>query len=134
MTAQTVYGGLGATYQLHDPLERAVLPQGEFDVPLVLTDMMFAADGRARRVYRLPTAIPVRSWRHAPAERYEVLVDFRRYPPGTRVVAQPQDENNIDFDNTDEVVAFDVVGDPVDTTDPTWTPSRRPWRTARSCV
>ncbi len=44
-TAQNVYTGLAATYQLHDRYERAQLPQDEFDVPLVISDAMFNADG-----------------------------------------------------------------------------------------
>ena len=44
-TAENAYSGLAAQYHLHDPVERALLPQGEFDVPLTNTDAMFAADG-----------------------------------------------------------------------------------------
>jgi spore coat protein A len=44
-TAENAYSGLAAQYHLHDPLERALLPQGEFDVPITITDAMFAADG-----------------------------------------------------------------------------------------
>jgi len=44
-TAENMYGGLAATYHLHDEFERGQLPQGEFDVPLVISDAMFAADG-----------------------------------------------------------------------------------------
>ena len=36
-TAQNAYGGLAAQYHLHDPVERALLPQGEFDVPITIT-------------------------------------------------------------------------------------------------
>ena len=45
-TAENAYSGLFAQYHLHDPLERSLLPQGEFDVPLIVTDAMFAADGQ----------------------------------------------------------------------------------------
>ena len=45
-TAYNAYGGLAAQYHLHDDFERGQLPQGEFDVPLTLSDAMFAADGR----------------------------------------------------------------------------------------
>ncbi|MBO1269898.1 multicopper oxidase family protein [Arthrobacter cavernae] len=44
-TAQNVYSGLAAMYEIHDPAERELLPQGEFDVPLIVNDFMFAADG-----------------------------------------------------------------------------------------
>ncbi|GGJ88456.1 spore coat protein A [Pilimelia anulata] len=44
-TAENVYGGLAAFYLMHDPAERALLPQGEFDVPLMVSDIMLAADG-----------------------------------------------------------------------------------------
>ncbi len=45
-TAQNVYAGMAAQYHLHDPRERGLLPQGDFDVPLVVSDAMFARDGR----------------------------------------------------------------------------------------
>jgi len=44
-TAQNAYGGLAAQYHLHDDVERDALPQGEFDVPLTVTDGIFAANG-----------------------------------------------------------------------------------------
>ena len=44
-TAQNVYSGLAALYIMHDKEERELLPQGAFDVPLVISDAMFAADG-----------------------------------------------------------------------------------------
>jgi FtsP/CotA-like multicopper oxidase with cupredoxin domain len=45
VTAQNVYSGLAAYYPLSDPFERAQLPQGEFDVPLMISDAMFNRDG-----------------------------------------------------------------------------------------
>ncbi|WP_427007782.1 multicopper oxidase family protein [Pseudarthrobacter sp. H2] len=45
ITAQNVYSGLAAFYPLSDKYERAQLPQGEFDVPLMISDAMFNADG-----------------------------------------------------------------------------------------
>ena len=179
-TAQNAYSGLAAMYRLHDPVERALLPQGVFDVPLVLTDVMLAADGRLayddrnhsglwgdiilvngrpwpvmpvqRRVYRfrvlnaavsrsfrptlstgdpvtvvatdgglIPVAQQVGAWRHGNAERYEVLIDFSRYPAGRRVeLRNLSNENNRDFDDTGKIMAFDVTDAPVDTSDPTW--------------
>ena len=46
ITAQNAYFGLAAMYQLHDDLERSLgLPSGAYDVPLIIKDAMFAADG-----------------------------------------------------------------------------------------
>jgi len=45
VTAQNVYSGLAGFYPYSDQFERAQLPQGEFDVPLMLSDAMFKADG-----------------------------------------------------------------------------------------
>ena len=47
-TAQNVYAGLYAQYHLHDAAEMALLPQGDFDVPLIVGDVMFGADGNVR--------------------------------------------------------------------------------------
>ena len=43
-TAQNAYSGLASQYHLHDDMERALLPQGEYDVALTLSDMMFKAN------------------------------------------------------------------------------------------
>lgn len=45
ITAQNVYSGLAGFYPLTDRFERAQLPQGEFDVPLMLSDALFQSDG-----------------------------------------------------------------------------------------
>lgn len=179
-TAQNAYSGLAAQYHLHDPAERALLPQGEFDVALTVSDMMFTANGSQlyedrswsglwgdvilvngapwptmkvkRRVYRfrllnasisrsyrpsftpaapvymvgtdgglMPKSQQVDNWRHGSAERYEFLVDFRNFKVGQRVeMRNLSNNNNRDYDFTNKMMAFDVVGDPVDTTDPTW--------------
>jgi spore coat protein A, manganese oxidase len=179
-TAQNAYSGLFAQYQMHDSAEAALLPQGEFDVPLTVVDAMFGpngalayddssesglwgdvitVNGRAwpvmkvkRRVYRfrilnasisrsyrfaldtgdpvtvvatdgglMPRAQQVDQWRHAGAERYEVLIDFRNYRPGQRVVLQNlSNPNNRDFDHTDKVMAFDVTDEPFSKRDGTW--------------
>ena len=69
----------------------------------------------------MPRSQTVTSWRHGVAERYEFLVDFARYQPGERVVLHNlSNPNNIDFANTDVVMAFDVTDEPFDTSDPTW--------------
>jgi FtsP/CotA-like multicopper oxidase with cupredoxin domain len=174
-TAENAYSGLAAQYHLHDPAERALLPQGEFDVPITITDAMFAADGSLayddnshsglwgdvilvngrpwpvmkvkRRVYRfrilnasiarsyrpqlstgdpvtmvatdgglMPVARPVKNWRHGGAERYEVLIDFSKYKPGQRIeLRNLSNPNNVDYDLTNKIMAFDVVDEPFDT-------------------
>lgn len=177
-TSQSVYSGLAGHYHLHDEVERNLLPQGSFDVPLTISDAMFAADGSLayddnthsglwgdvilvngvpwpvmkvqRRIYRfrvlnasisrsyrfslstgdpvtmvatdgglMPTAQQVTSWRHSGAERYEILIDFSKYPAGKRVeLRNLSNDNNVDYDNTGRIMAFDVTGDPVDTSGP----------------
>ena len=179
-TAENVYTGLVGQYHVHDPVERALLPSRPYDVPLTLSDVMFAADGSLgfddrdrsglwgdvvlvngvpwpvmkvrRRVYRfrmlnasvsrsyrpvlapegpvhmvgtdgglMPRSREVAWWRHGSGERYEFLIDFARYPAGTRVeLRNLSNENNRDFDHTDKIMAFDVTDEPVDTSDPTW--------------
>lgn len=179
-TAQNAYSGLAGQFHLHDPRERALLPQGAFDVPLTISDAMFAVDGSLgyddndhsglwgdvilvngkpwpvmkvqKRVYRfrilnasisrslrptlstgaplvivgtdgglMPLSRSVVNYRHAGAERYEVLIDFRNYQTGQRIeLRNLSNKNNVDYDFTNKIMAFDVVGDPVDTSDPTW--------------
>jgi FtsP/CotA-like multicopper oxidase with cupredoxin domain len=179
-TAQNAYSGLAAQYHMHDPIERKLLPQGDFDVALTISDAMFAADGALgyddnthsglwgdvilvngkpwpvmqvqKRVYRfrvlncsisrslrptlstgdpvvmvgtdgglLPVAKTVANWRHAGAERYEILIDFRKYKAGQRIeLRNLSNKNNVDYDFTNKIMAFDVTDTPVDTTDPTW--------------
>jgi spore coat protein A, manganese oxidase len=177
-TAQSVYSGLAGHYHLHDDVERNLLPQGKFDVPLTVSDAMFAANGSLayddnthsglwgdiilvngapwpvmkvqRRIYRfrilnasisrsyrfslstgdavtmvatdgglMPSAQQVTSWRHSSAERYEVLIDFSKYPAGKRVeLRNASNKNNVDYDFTGRVMAFDVTDEPVDTSGP----------------
>jgi FtsP/CotA-like multicopper oxidase with cupredoxin domain len=77
---------------------------------------MVATDGGL-----MPRSQTVSSWRQGVAERYEFLVDFARYRPGERVVLHNlSNPNNIDFANTDAVMAFDVTDAPFDESDPTW--------------
>jgi FtsP/CotA-like multicopper oxidase with cupredoxin domain len=45
LTAQGVYSGLAATYVLSDAHEQAQLPQGEFDVHILVSDVMLNANG-----------------------------------------------------------------------------------------
>lgn len=170
-TAQNVFSGIAAQYHLHDPYEQAQLPQGEYDVPLIVSDMSFRADGSVYfddalhsgfmgdtilvngvawptmkvkpRVYRFrvlaasisrsyrfalstgapfyivgtdagmtPTVQAVSSWRHGVAERYEVLIDFRKYKPGTKIdLKNLSNKNNVNFVNTGKVMRFEVVAD-----------------------
>jgi spore coat protein A len=177
-TAQSVYSGLAGQYHLHDEVEGSLLPQGKFDVPLTVSDAMFAANGQLgyndnthsglwgdvilvngapwpvmkvqRRIYRfrilnasisrsyrfslstgdpvtmvatdgglMPSAQQVTSWRHSGAERYEILIDFSKYPAGKRVeLRNLSNKNNVDYDNTGKVMAFDVTNEPVDTSGP----------------
>ncbi|MFJ5695268.1 multicopper oxidase domain-containing protein [Arthrobacter sp. NPDC093125] len=177
-TAQSVYSGLAGQYHLHDEAERNLLPQGKFDVPLTISDAMFARNGSLgyndnshsglwgdiilvngapwpvmkvqRRIYRfrilnasisrsyrfqlstgdpvtmvgtdgglMPAAQQVSSWRHSGAERYEILIDFSKYPVGKRVeLRNLSNKNNVDYDYTGRIMAFDVTADPVDTSGP----------------
>jgi len=178
-TAQNAYAGLYAQYHLHDEAEQALLPQGEFDVPLIVADALFKANGQLtigadqsglwgdvilvngrpwpvmtvkRRIYRfrflvasisrsyrfrlgngdpvtvvatdgglMPKARHVTEWRQSSAERYEVLIDFRHYQPGQRVVLHNlSNDNNRDFANTDQVMAFDVSDAPFSKQNDTW--------------
>ena len=168
-TAQNAYSGLAAQYHLTDANERALLPQGAYDVPLTISDAMFAADGSLAyddrshsglwgdvilvngrpwpvlqvkpKIYRfrvlnasiarslrlrlsngaplvmvatdgglMPKARPVTEYRHAGAERYEFLVDFSKFPPGTQIdLVNRSNNNNVDYDHTDKVMRFQVV-------------------------
>jgi FtsP/CotA-like multicopper oxidase with cupredoxin domain len=45
-TAPQVYSGLAAQYHIHDQTELSLLPQGRYDVPLIMSDVMFAANGQ----------------------------------------------------------------------------------------
>ena len=179
-TAQNAYSGLAAQYHLHDDNERAKLPQGDFDVPLTVTDAIFSATGSLqyqdnshsglwgdvilvngtpwpvmkvqRRTYRfrildasiarsyrwrlsngmplqvvatdgglMPKGVAVSSFRHGGAERYEVVIDFSKVAAGTRVeLLNLSNDNNVDYDYTNKVMAFDVTDAPVDKSDPTW--------------
>jgi FtsP/CotA-like multicopper oxidase with cupredoxin domain len=172
ITAQNAYSGLAAQYHMHDAAERALLPQGEFDIPLTLSDAIFNADGSVgyddrghsglmgdvilvngvpwpnlkvkRRVYRfrllvggisrsyrlrlsngapvhmvatdgglMPKTQAVGTWRHISAERYEFLIDFTKYKPGTKIQLQNlSNPNNVDYDHTNKVMQFEVTDEP----------------------
>ena len=164
-TARTLYYGLVGTYILHDEREEGLdLPRDEYDVPLVLADHAFNADGSfryaenvdlgfrgdtilvngavtprmrvERRIYRLRflNASNARSYELRlgkgrtmvqiasdggllerpvartnvplhPAERIELLVDFRQFRPGSEIVLH----NGLGEQTTKAVMRFDVV-------------------------
>ena len=149
-TAEHVYKGLAGFY-IHEPsaADRSkygldALPSGKYDVPLMIGDMQFRANGTVayddeghdslwgnvnvvngrawpkmtvdRTQYRfrmlvasvsrsynfklsnnapitiigtdaglLPAPTPVTSYRHGMAERYDVVIDFSKYAPGTKI-------------------------------------------------
>jgi spore coat protein A len=61
----------------------------------------------------MPAPQQAASWRHAPAERYEVVIDFSKYKIGQRVVLKNlEPPNNVNYDTTKYVMAFDVVSEP----------------------
>jgi FtsP/CotA-like multicopper oxidase with cupredoxin domain len=67
----------------------------------------------------MPYSQEITQWRHAPAERYEILIDFSKFRTGQRVeLRNLSNPNNRDFPNTDKVMAFDVVDAPFDTSGP----------------
>jgi spore coat protein A len=171
VTAQNVYSGLAGFYLMSDAYERAQLPQGEYDVPIMVSDAMFNANGSfgyndgdhkalfgdiimvngvpwptmkvKPRVYRfrflvasisrsyrfalstkdpayvvatdagmVPKVQAVSSWRQGTAERYEVLIDFRKYRTGQTVDLQNlSNKNNSNFANTGKVMRFEIVED-----------------------
>ena len=164
-TSRTLYHGLVGTYLLGDEREQEQeLPQGKYDVPLVLADHAFNKDGSfryaenvdlgfrgdtllingavsprmavQRRIYRLrflnasnarsyelklgqgrqmlqiasdggllESPVARSSFPLHPAERIEVLVDFRGFKPGSEIVLQ----NTIGEATTTSVMRFDVV-------------------------
>jgi spore coat protein A, manganese oxidase len=60
----------------------------------------------------MPTPQPVQEFRHGNGERYEVVIDFARYPIGRRVqLRNLSTRNNRDEANTNKVMAFDVVAE-----------------------
>jgi spore coat protein A, manganese oxidase len=59
--------------------------------------------------------IRVTSLRAAMAERYEIVIDFSKYPVGRRIVlGNRSPKNNIGYPNVDKIMAFDVIGDGFD--------------------
>jgi FtsP/CotA-like multicopper oxidase with cupredoxin domain len=59
-----------------------------------------------------PKVQAVASWRQGTAERYEVLIDFRKYNVGQKVqLKNLSNKDNFDFTNTGKVMQFQVVDD-----------------------
>jgi FtsP/CotA-like multicopper oxidase with cupredoxin domain len=178
-TAQNIYSGLFAQYHIQSPWEKANLPQGQYDVPLMISDAIFAKNGQLaymdrdfsgmwgdvitvngvpwpfhnveRRFYRfrvlmstlsrsmtlsfvntrtggvLPTFVvatdggvtppqQVTSWRHASAERYEVMVDFGTCRIGDKVeLRNASAKNNRNFLRTNKVMQLRVTRERTDT-------------------
>jgi spore coat protein A, manganese oxidase len=178
-TSQNAYNGLAAMYILHDPREQQLgIPQGRYDVPVVIRDAMFATDGSLiyddnsesgvygdvllingvpwpemvveRRKYRfrflnasvsrsyewqlhdgrsavpvtmigtdaglMPKPAVVGSFRHAMAERYEVVIDFANYKDNTLLTLRNLGpDNNKDYDSTAYAMRFRVRGDATST-------------------
>lgn len=170
-TSQHVYKGLAGMYIVEDDFELGLpLPQGDYEIPLIIQDKRFAIDGSlifddrgqkglygdimlvngvpwprmevANRKYRFRVlnagasrtcqlalntgddlivigtdagliSAPVRTktLRMAIAERYGFVIDFSKYPIGTRVVLQnPILPINVDRDTrTNQIMCFDVV-------------------------
>jgi spore coat protein A, manganese oxidase len=165
--ARGVYMGLAGLYLLSDEHEDSLrLPRGDYDVPLVMADRLFAPDGSLiftpddgpthlrktilvngrpwpyfevgarkyrfrvvnasnERIYRmclstgdemvqiasdaglLPGPVGVSSIDMVPGERVEIIVDFSRYRPGSRLMLR----NALGEDPlTQTVMRFDVVG------------------------
>jgi spore coat protein A len=64
----------------------------------------------------MPAPQTVKSMRHIMAERYEIVIDFEKYNPGTRIVLQNTNPpNNIAFPNTDKIMMFEVTDEIFDT-------------------
>ena len=178
-TAQNAYSGLFAQYHIQNAWEKENLPQGAYDVPLVVGDAMFAKTGSLaymdrdhsglwgdvimvngvpwpfheveRRFYRfrillatlsrsmnlrfvntrtgatLPVYVVatdgglmvpqlITSWRHAGAERYEIMVDFAGCRIGDLVeLRNASNNNNRDYIHTGKVMQFRVTSEATDT-------------------
>ncbi|HEY9596474.1 MAG TPA: multicopper oxidase domain-containing protein, partial [Cyanophyceae cyanobacterium] len=170
-TSQHVYKGLAGMYIVEDDFELSLpLPQGDYEIPLIIQDKRFAIDGSlifddraqkglygdimlvngvpwprmevANRKYRFRVlnagasrtcqlalstgddlivigtdagliSAPVRTktLRMGIGERYGFVIDFSKYPIGTRVILQnPILPINVDRDTrTNQIMCFDVV-------------------------
>ena len=63
----------------------------------------------------MPKPVSVPSLKQGMAERYEIVIDFSRYPAGYRLVLGNQSpKNNIRYADTDKIMAFDVTDEDFD--------------------
>lgn len=169
-TGENVYMGLAGFYLIHDELELGLnLPSGEYDVPIVIQDKLFNADGTlnypplnmntlqsgflgdtilvngavqpyfqvANRKYRfrilngsngrqyhlalssgsfiqigtegglLPAPVTKSSFLIGQAERFDVVIDFSKYPIGTEV--ELRNTLSHSGSGTFRIMRFDVV-------------------------
>jgi spore coat protein A len=174
-TAENVYMGLAAQYHVTDGVEDGLpIPKGQYDVPLILGDRMFAENGSLmwednshsglygdviivngkpwpnmpvqRRKYRfrvlngciargfklklsngqpfhviatdgglMSTPQKVTQFTIGMAERYEIVIDFAQYTPGTKLqLVNLGVKNATDYDHTGKVMQFTVTGDAFD--------------------
>jgi FtsP/CotA-like multicopper oxidase with cupredoxin domain len=88
---------------LNASISRSYRPTTSPAVPM----HMVATDGGLA-----PRSRQVDSWRHGNAERYEVLIDFRKMAGKSVYLNNLSNPNNRDFDNTGKIMRFDVVADP----------------------
>jgi spore coat protein A, manganese oxidase len=66
----------------------------------------------------MPAPQTVTSLRHIMAERYEIVIDFAKYSPGTTFyLKNTNPPNNTAFPNIDKIMAFQVTNEPFDATD-----------------
>jgi len=66
----------------------------------------------------MPAPQYVKSLRHIMAERYEIVIDFAKYNPGTKFfLKNTNPPNNTAFTNTDKIMQFEVVDGTFDDTD-----------------
>ncbi len=170
-TFRHVYWGLASMYIVDDKFEQSLpLPKGEYEVPLIIQDKRFNADGSlnfddrgnkglygdimlvngvpwprmevANRKYRfrvlnagasralqmklstnddfimigtdaglISAPVKTKTLRMGIGERYGFIIDFSKYPIGTRVILQnPILPDNVDRDmRTTQIMCFDVV-------------------------
>jgi FtsP/CotA-like multicopper oxidase with cupredoxin domain len=58
----------------------------------------------------MPAPVNTKDMRLATGERYDLIIDFSKYPIGTQVVLENLGlPNNDDFNDTDKIMRFDVV-------------------------
>jgi spore coat protein A, manganese oxidase len=63
----------------------------------------------------MPTPQKIRRIKIGSGERYEVVVDFARFAPGSRIVMRnASPKNNVNFSNTSKIMMFEVTGDAFD--------------------